>query len=217
MKLKSFGDSFVYGTDLSDCTHSASVNTWPALVAKHHNWQYHCAAVGGIGNARIFNSLVYELVEPDYQDWIYVVQWTWRDRFDYADPDTWQWQTIRPSSNTSTAEFYYKNLHSDFHDIWNSLEHMFAAIQLLKQLDCKFVMTCLDGSIINQPIDQMRQDNATLNLLRSKINPDLNWFDNLGFLEYSRLHGFKESNLWHPLEAAHAAAANYAIQHWAWT
>lgn len=217
MKLKSFGDSFVYGTDLLDAGTGASNHTWCARVAQHHNWQYHCAAVGGIGNARIFNSLVYELVQPDYQDWIYVIQWTWRDRFDYADPQTWRWQTIRPSANDSIADFYYRNLHSDFLDIWASLEHIFAACELLKRLNCKFLMTCVDSSILNQCIDQHRQDNATLNLLRSQIFADINWFDNLGFLEWSRKNQFQESDAWHPLEAAHAAAAEYAIQHWAWT
>jgi hypothetical protein len=217
LKLKSFGDSFIYGTDLADAATQASSHTWPAQVAQHFGWQYHCAAVGGIGNARIFNSLVYELIKPDYKDYIYVIQWTWRDRFDYADPHTWQWQTIRPTSNNSAADFYYRNLHSDFNDIWFSLEHIFAATQLLKQLNCRFIMTGVDSSIIKQPIDQMRQDNKTLDLLREQVLPYFNWFDSQGFLEWSRKNNYQESELWHPLEAAHAAAAEYAVNHWAWT
>jgi hypothetical protein len=218
LKLKSFGDSFVYGTDLSDAANTPSKLTWPALVANQLNLEYSCLAVGGIGNSRIFNSLVYELVEyPDYQDHFYLIQWTWRDRFDYPDPKSWRWQTIRPTAEDPNAEYYYRHLHSDYQDLWLSLEHIFAAQSLLEKLNCRYIMTCLDESIMHEKVNNMKQSNYTLEIIRKLVNSKINWFEGQGFLNWSRTQGFQESPLWHPLEAAHAAAAEYAIKHWAWT
>jgi hypothetical protein len=56
MKLKSFGCSFTYGSDLHDCDipqWGASRQTWPALLAKNHNLEYECHAHPGIGNLQI--------------------------------------------------------------------------------------------------------------------------------------------------------------------
>jgi hypothetical protein len=217
LKLKSFGCSFVYGTDLSDCVDNPSKLTWPALLAQHRGLDYQCCAVGGTGNHKILNALAYELIEPDWADSVYVIQWTWPDRFDYADPGTWLWQTIRPSQNSATAEFYYRHLHSDYLDIISSLQYMYTAQQLLTSRGCEFVMTCLDPRIMTEDITGTVHNNAVLELYRNQIKNNLRWFDGQGFLAWSRNQGFEESESWHPLDRAHAAAAKYTIDHWAWT
>jgi hypothetical protein len=48
-------------------------------------------------------------------------------------------------------------------------------------------------------------------MLQKTLKPYVNWFDNMSFLEWSRQRGYPESSAWHPLEQAHAAAANYMI------
>jgi hypothetical protein len=60
-------------------------------------------------------------------------------------------------------------------------------------------------------------NNAVLELYRNQIKNNLRWFDGQGFLAWSRNQGFEESESWHPLDRAHAAAAKYTIDHWAWT
>ncbi len=86
MILKSFGCSFVYGTDLADDPNGfgkkpASQLTWPALLAKHFNWDYQCFAKPGIGNLQILARLLDSLAVD--QPAFFVVTWTWIDRFDY--------------------------------------------------------------------------------------------------------------------------------------
>jgi hypothetical protein len=59
MKLTSYGDSFIFGTDLADAemipntSGKPSQHTWPALLAQHLGYQYRCRAYPGCGNLLI--------------------------------------------------------------------------------------------------------------------------------------------------------------------
>jgi hypothetical protein len=46
--------------------------------------------------------------------------------------------------------------------------------------------------------------------LQEKVQTHLKSFDGQTFLEWSRTQGYPESDRWHPLEQAHASAA----EHW---
>ena len=64
MKLKSFGCSYIFGSELSDDllppspTKPASQLTWPALLAQRFDLPYECYALPATGNLRILDQLL---------------------------------------------------------------------------------------------------------------------------------------------------------------
>ena len=66
MKLKSFGCSFTYGSDLHDCKKYLEENnktvpsqyTWPALLANEFDMSYECFASPGAGNFKTLDDAV---------------------------------------------------------------------------------------------------------------------------------------------------------------
>ena len=62
MKLKSFGCSFIFGSELAydgrDSPYATpSQLTWPAHLAQHLNYNYQCYARPGAGNLQILEQI----------------------------------------------------------------------------------------------------------------------------------------------------------------
>jgi hypothetical protein len=207
MKLKSFGCSFIFGTDLHDDGRdlkypTASQYTWPALLAKKHSLDYHCYARGGAGNLQIADRLLNQLT--DTEPAIYVVAWTWIDRLDYTTQDTpFHWRTIMPVDTDQVAKTYYKHIHSEYRDKLTTLIHVKTAIDSLKASGNQFIMTYMDDLMF----DTRWNTTPAVSALQGYCNPYMTRFDNKSFLEYSKEKGFEISQTLHPLEAAHEAAA----------
>lgn len=217
MKLKSFGCSFVYGSDLSDCPHGVvddnpapSQQTWPALLATHHGLDYQCLARPSASNLQILETLLTH-VDKD-SDCIYVVNWTWIERFGYTSEHCqtgihpWNpmgWASILPSHTDATAKFYYKNLHSQFRDKFESLICIKTALDALSHKNINFVMTYTDDLIFQ---NRWHTSPATI-YLQKNVRPRLLDFEGRGFLDWVKYRRFKISATWHPLEEAHQVAA----------
>ena len=238
MKLKSFGCSFIFGTDLSDQTPSdqttpaASQLTWPAHLAKYLNLEYRCNAQGGAGNLLILSRILIGITLSNHAD-LFVIGWTWSDRFDYTgsvlseyspigvstpmdpDPDLvpelycreFPWQTILPSDADSVSQLYYQKLHSEFRDKFTSLCYIKLAIDTLNQAGIPFIMTYVDELLFNRTY---HTDPAVVKL-QNYIKPYMTTFEGQTFLNWSRSKGYPETQNWHPLEEAHQAAADYII------
>lgn len=209
--LKSFGCSFIYGTDLSDCdpnkNWSPSSLTWPALLADRLGYQYGCYAKGGKGNLFILNQILNQITNSNND--LFVIAWTWADRKDYLDQDC-TWQVIRPADQSDMTEFYYKNLYSDdLHRLQNLL-YIKSAIDLLEQNKIPFIMTLMDMNLFDDYADSPAQLRG-LAKLAQQIKPYITTFDGANFVEWSRKNKFPESELWHPLQQAHQAAADYVF------
>ena len=211
MNVKSFGCSFIFGTDLADDGHnkkfpSASSSTWPALFAKDLNCQYHCYAKPGSGNLQILERLLGQTVNIDKD--LFIVGWTWIDRFDYNNRDNDQWKTIMPIDSDSLAKTYYRDIHSQYRDKLTSLMSIKLAIDTLKQKDCPFIMTYMDELIF----ETEWHTSPAISDLQDYVRPYMVKFDNLNFLEWSQKNGHTISKTMHPLESAHIAAADYMIK-----
>ena len=208
MKVINVGDSFVWGSDLADQDypyfHSKSV--YPYLIAKHFGFDYECLAIPGIGNFVIYNNIVNAL-KTSNQDCLFFVNWSWVDRFDYADEKAHEgWNTVRPGlDNPYKDNFYYKNFHSELQDKLLSLTYIFSAIQLLQKSNCKFIMTYMDRLLL----DKQWHCTPAVKVLQQQVQPFLQTIDGLTFLEWSRKNNFPESTGWHPLELAHKKASDY--------
>jgi len=213
MILRSFGCSFIFGTDLSDDgRHSRyatpSQHTWPALTAKYQNAQYQCHARPGSGNLqileRILNQACVEILPA-----FYIIGWSWIDRFDYIYTGYDRWKTVMPIDSDSVAVNYYKNLHSQYRDKLTNLIYIKTAIDTLQQCKIPFVMTHMDNLLFETDWHA----EPGIKHLQNYIRPHIKTFENKTFLDWSKEKGFEISPTLHPLEAAHAAAAEYAINH----
>ena len=211
--LKSFGCSFIYGSELSGTDPYSIVNpsnlTWPALIAKQLGLEYHCYARPGQGNLKIYSDILSNSYQNDNS--LYVINWTWIDRFDYVNPQE-QWKTLRPSETGDVEKFYYQNLHSQITDMILSASLIVSAAEHLNSLGCSFVMSYMDQNLFTA-VDPTWHDPRYVQVLQQKLNSILVNFDGMNFVDWSQQHGYPVSDSWHPLEAAHAAAADYWLPH----
>jgi hypothetical protein len=211
MKIKSFGCSFIYGSDLSDFADLPGLEyssyTWPALIAARLGLDYECYASPGQGNFKILCDVISQasLTDPS----VMIINWTWIDRFDYVDNQE-QWSTLRPSEDSDLEKFYYRNLHSQYQDMLKSVYYINTAIDFLTEKNCPFIMTYMDNNLLT-PVDPDWHDPRCLELIQKKISRYLKNFEGMNLIGWSQHYEFPISNLWHPLEQAHAAAADYMI------
>lgn len=205
MKLKSFGCSLVFGTDLADDgRHSAQATasqlTWPALLAKKLHREYHCYARAGAGNLQILDTL---LSHVDDSDTLYVIGWTYGDRRDYRENN--RWLTLLPHENSNLARTYFAELQNDYSDQLTALTYIQTAISMLGTR--KYIMICQDQSVLTNSGD------PGIQALLASIHPHINSFEGLSFVDWAHDRRYPTSPTKHPLEAAHRAAAEYAENH----
>jgi hypothetical protein len=206
MKLKSFGCSFTYGSDLHDCIYApfeSSYSTWPALLANSIDAEYSCYAHPGIGNLQIYQTVLDQVILKDSD--FFVVNWTWLDRFDYIDPLQEHWNTLRPDSNTPKHQLYYRYFYNQYHTVLTTGSYISSTIGILNQHNIKFIMTLMDETFF-EDIDPNWQLPRPVKLLQDNIKNYITKFNNKTFLEFSKEKGFPISKTLHPLEDAHQAA-----------
>jgi hypothetical protein len=195
MILKSFGCSFIYGTDLA-----SPELTWPSLLSQDINYEYQCHARAGIGNLQILEKILNQTTIDDSA--LFVIGWTWIDRFDYNNPANDQWKTIMPSDADKIASTYYRDLHSQYRDKFTTLVYIKTAIDTLKQKHIPFLMTYIDELLFET---QWHTTPAIIDM-QNYVRPYMTTFDNQTFLNWSKQKGFSISESFHPLESAHQAA-----------
>ncbi len=190
------------GTDLV-----MPADTWPGIVANHLNLDHKCHARPGIGNLQIME-LVLDQCQQD--DALFLINWTWIDRFDFVDVSTESWHTLRPALDHVHADFYYRNLHSQYRDMLTNLCLIQTAIDSLITQKQKFIMTFMDY-LLFEPVDQNWHTSRAILNLQTRIRPYLQNWQDMNFLDWSRDLGYDISPTWHPLDAAHRAAADYML------
>jgi hypothetical protein len=215
MKLKSFGCSFIFGSELADDGRDGlyatpSQLTWPAHLAHGLGYEYQCYARPGAGNLQILEQILNQAADDNNN--LFVIGWTWIDRFDYypvnpATPSRSPWRTIMPVDTDGLATVYYRDLHSEYRDKFTCLSYIKLAIDTLNQRNIPFIMTYMDELLF----DQRWHVTPAVIKLQEYVAPYMTKFNGLNFLDWSRAHSYKESAQWHPLEEAHSAAGDYMI------
>jgi hypothetical protein len=207
--IKSFGCSFIYGSDLKDSDLTEKTNpsklVWPAVIAKNLDLSYRCYAKPGQGNLKIFSDILANSYKNDHS--IYIVNWTWIDRFDYITVDS-DWSTVMPNNSGSIESFYYRNLHNQITDMINTCSYIISSVEHLVYLNCPFIMTYMDHNLFTA-VDPTWHNPRYVDVMQQKLKTMLQNFDDLNFLEWSQKNNYSISKGWHPLEDAHAAAADY--------
>lgn len=210
MRLKSFGCSFIFGSELADDGKDGPYATpsqfsWPAHLAGHLNYEYECYARPGAGNLQILEQVLNQAAGNKNN--LFVVGWTWIDRFDYypVNPTTASrspWRTIMPVDTDELAKIYYRDIHSEYRDKFTCLSYIKLAIDTLNQKGISFIMTYMDNLLF----DQRWNTTPAVIDLQEYVKPHMTTFENQSFLDWSRSQGYPETALWHPLEEAHSAA-----------
>jgi hypothetical protein len=216
MTLKSFGCSFIFGSELTDDGWNfpyatPSRLTWPAHLAQGLGHKYRCYARPGAGNLQILEQILNQTAENDND--LFVIGWSWIDRFDYypVNPDTVKrspWRTLMPIDTTELAKVYYRDLHSEYRDKFTCLSYIKLAIDTLNQRNIPFIMTYMDGLLF----DQQYHVTPAVVELQEYVKPHMIEFDGLNFLDWSRKNGYPITDIGHPLETAHSAAGKYMIK-----
>jgi hypothetical protein len=224
MNLKSFGCSFIYGSELSDevlwdktigrhAKHSKS--TWPAHLARHLNYNYLCYARPGAGNLQIAERALTHLATNEQA--LFVINWTFIDRFDYFMLDNpnkfydneWnEWATLMPIDETDLAKTYYKQLHSEIRDKLTTLMNIKLVVDTLKQKNCPFIMTYMDDLMF----DTRWHTTPAITDIQDYIRPHMTQFDGLTLQQWTKKNGYPITSIGHPLEQAHAAAGQLMIK-----
>ena len=211
MKLKSFGCSFIFGNELSDITVKSknhSQLTWPALIAQRLNMEYACYARPGSGNLQILNNILDQVAQHNND--IYVINWTFINRWDYMYAGNNQWHAVLPWDTHARAEFYYRHFQAEYTDKLNNLIWINTAIQALRSVNAKFCMTHMDELLL----DSRWNTSPGIAQLQQQVALHLNLFDGENFVDWSRRNGHAISEEFHhPLEQAHSAAADYLQNH----
>ena len=217
MILKSFGCSFIFGSELSDegktgLYATGSRLSWPALIAQYYNYQYCTYSKPGSGNLQILERLTSQLAGSITDDIVCVIGWTWIDRFDYCTKESpWPgvpWATLMPNDDTDTARIYYKNLHSELQDKFLNLLYIRQAIDILKEKSIPFIMTYMDDLLF----DTQWNTTPAITEMQAYVKPYMTTFEALNFQEWSKKNKFPISHLGHPLDQAHQAASEYMIK-----
>lgn len=153
MKLKSFGCSFVFGSELPDIvlpSNKPSQLTWPALLSRKLDLDYECYAHPGSGNFFTATQILDQLASDEPA--LYVINWTWIDRFDFIDlANKEHWDTLRPGKGSHPhGDFYYRNLHSELRDKLSSLQQIKLTTNALLESNQPFIMCYMDELIFDQ-------------------------------------------------------------------
>lgn len=201
MKLKSFGCSFIYGSELANRDH-----TWPSVIADHLKLPHENHGIEGAGNLRI----LHEVFNHTNSDDIVMVQWTWIDRFDYVAVANEKWRTITPSDTDLLSEIYYRDLHSQYKDMFTNLVYIKSAVDFLSARNIRYFMTYLDKLLLERVLPEWHEGSA-VHQLQEEIRSHLHDFNGMTFLDWSRSNGYAETSRWHPLDCAHTAAAGVIL------
>ena len=205
MKIKSFGCSFIFGSELPDTINrefGASSLTWPAVIAAQRQWHYECFAYPGRGNLYIADRVLEQAAEYEPGD-VFVINWTWVDRFDFFDAQD-SWSSVLPQDRSKTADSYHRYLHSQKRDKLVSLLYIHGCLNALENRAIPYVMTYMDHIL-----EETRwHTDPAIASLQQEVLHKLHNFPGGNFLEWSRQHDYPVSDLWHPLQQAHEQAAH---------
>jgi len=204
-KLHAFGDSFTYGSDLSDCGNKPSLYTWTSLLSNHLEKEYVCYAKAGSSNQTIVRK-VFDNIHNIKDDDTVVVNWTWIDRWDFFNLQKSNWETVRPDSVDSIFyKNYYKYFQSELWDKFETLKAINLISNTLENYNIKLIMTCIDKLVF----DTTWHCPKYIENLQDSVKDKIIWFDGLGFYDWAKYKQYKISDKWHPLEEAHKKAFEY--------
>lgn len=202
MILASFGCSFVWGTDLPDCSdNQPSALSWPALIAQDLGYEHFCFAQGGRGNLFVAHQIQCKAHCAD----LVVVNWTYLDRYDTLD-DQRRWRTALPLDRDH--EIYFARYQNDYRDKLLALVMIKNCIDYLQSQHTPFLMTWQDPLLF----DIKYHTSAATYRLQKEIRPYFTDFGGMNHCEWAAKQGHSVTLQGHLDSAGHRAVADYLLE-----
>ena len=220
MKIVSFGDSFIYGSELEDNTDGS--RAWPGLIANQLGCEYQTLANPGCGNESIAMQIMHYFSANTTQDTLAVINWTWTQRWDFYVKDHETGITLGPTcvpeklahlvdkiQGQRLVDFYNDYANSSL--LWNKFRTLQTVANVQQYLNNKGI------SSIQTYTDQHMFDTQWhapdyIKELQDIVRPAMSTWDGLTYLEWCDKQNFYKTDTLHPLEQAHEAAANFWIE-----
>jgi len=213
-KIISFGDSFVFGSELNNNPNGNQ--SWIGRAANNLNIAYQTCAIPGCGNDHIARQIYSYFSNNSAVDTLAVINWTWMNRWDFYITEHETWITLGPTcvpdklkhlvdktEAEDLIEFYQDRANSSL--LWNkfrNLQTIYAVQSYLKSQGILNIQTYMDDHLFNTEYhapDYVQQ-------LQDLVRPDMSSFEGKNFVDWSRDQGFSVTDTLHPLENAHMAA-----------
>lgn len=224
MKIVSFGDSFVYGSEVADNVDGHG--SWIGLAAAKLGVEYETLSIPGCGNEAITRQIFSYFADNNVTNTLAVVNWTWASRYDIYFTSTESWTTLGPTCVPRNLEGtigsveakklleFYSNYggKSILWDRYRSLQTMYAAQSFLDLMGVKSIHTTIDMSIFDTEFHAPNYIQKMQNLVKPKIES----FEGMSFLDWSYHHKYPVSaGDLHPLTEAHIAACDLWLDRYA--
>jgi len=220
-KIVSFGDSFVFGSELTN--NEDGHQSWIGQAARQLGVEYQTLAVPGCGNENITRQIFTYFSNHPADNTLAVINWTWGARWDFYIPVIEHWTTLGLSCVPSrlaplvgeqeaekVLEFYNRYPgHSTLWDKWRTLQTIYTAQQFLQSHNIVNIQTYMDAEMW----DTTWHAPDYIKTLQQLTQGSLHTFEGQSFLDWSYKHGFTVTDPGlHPLEPAHAAACELWIE-----
>jgi len=218
MKIVSFGDSFIFGSELKN--NKDGSKAWPGLVATELGYDYETYAVPGCGNEAIFRQVLEYFAQNDSKNTLAVINWTWTQRWDFYVINNEKWITVGPTCVPDKLEEEMINIASsktivNFAQdycisslVWNkfrSLQTVHSALQYLMHKNINFICTYTDRHMFDEAFHAPEYITELQNL----VYPYMTEWDGKTFLEWTDDQNFYKTETLHPLEDTHNAAKDF--------
>ena len=200
-RIISFGASITYGSELPDAT-----STWSSIIAKRLGVDYLCLAKPAAANSSIAREI---LSYTDYSNDFVLVMWTSCTRYEFR--TEMGWENISPWSTQSgfTKEWYKGPGNYEYTEVVTTLRDVVLARQFLESKSIPYLFV-FDNNEIRNSYTFNSSDLYIESLSNLMPWSRTVWFNNTGFLDWSRDNKYSFVNT-HPGPDAHLAAANYIL------
>lgn len=160
-KIVSFGDSFIFGSEIPNNPDGSLA--WPGVAARDLGYAFECRAIPGCGNTRILKQILEYFGSHQHRDTLAVINWTWTIRFDLMHaaentditvgptcvPEKLQ-ENLDPMSSGYALNFFQRFVDtSPTQYMGESLRSILVAQRYLAQHNISTVQTYMDHDMLN--------------------------------------------------------------------
>jgi hypothetical protein len=167
-KIVSFGDSFIFGSELKNNEHGHKA--WPGLIAADLGLDYETMAVPGCGNEAIAQQIFTYFSSCSTKDTLAIINWTWCMRWDFYLASVKEYIALGPTcvpdklkdkleQGQATELINFYNTYVANSHQWNqfrSLTAILATQSFLKMHNIKNLQTYMDRELFMPPVAPSR-------------------------------------------------------------
>lgn len=143
MKIVSFGDSFIFGSELQD--NFDGDKSWVGLAAKQLGADYQTFGVPGCGNDHICRQIYSYFSKNTTKDTLAVINWTWASRWDFYHLGE---DKVNATSRVQISEKYYNSMAGDS---WPSYQDFINGIILADPRLTNEINTFVKSTVLTVP------------------------------------------------------------------